>query len=113
MYKVSLYSSEGKTSPITDYLDKCSEKVRAKILRQFKYVQEYGLTPAIPNMKKLSNTTFWELRILGRDNIRIICTNLPNKEIIILHIFTKKKQKTPQKEISTALKRYFSLTNDI
>jgi len=37
---------------------------------------------------------------LGKDNIRVVCVPLPNKEVKILHVFVKKKQKTPQKELT-------------
>jgi phage-related protein len=32
--------------------------------------------------------------------------SLPSKEVKILHVFIKKQQKTPSKEINLALKRY-------
>lgn len=113
MYKVSFYTVKGDISPISDFLDSCSESLRAKILRQLKYVQEYGLTPAVPNLRKITNTSLWELRVLGRDNVRMFCINLPGKKIKVLHIFKKKKQKTPIKEIKIAVNRYSQLTNDI
>jgi len=106
MYKVSFYTPPGKISPIKEYLNSVNETVRSKILRQLRYVQEFGLTPANPSLKKFTNTPFWELRILGKDNIRVFCITLPNKEIKVLHIFVKKKQKTPAKEIAIAFKRY-------
>jgi len=106
MYRVSFYTSIGKTSPIKKFLDSCQLSLRAKILRQLKYAQEYGLNPAIPNIKKIKNTPFWELRILGKDNTRIICTSLSKKNVKVLHVFRKKKQKTPVKELNIALRRY-------
>jgi len=105
MYKVSFYAPLGKTSPIKEFLDSTMESVRSKILRQLKYVQEFGLTALVPNLRKITNTPLWELRILGKDNIRIFCASLPNKEVKILHIFSKKKQKTPQKELDLGVKR--------
>src|SRR3990167_3993301 len=105
MYKVSLYTPQEKISPIKEFLNSCQPSLRTKILRQLKYVEEYGLNPAIGNIKKITNTSLWELRILGRDNIRIICVALPNKEVKVLHIFRKKKQKTPTDELNMALKR--------
>lgn len=75
-------------------------------MRQFQYLQEFGLTPAVPNLRKITGTPLWELRTLGKDNVRIFCVSLPQKEIKVLHIFRKKKQKTPAKEINLALKRY-------
>lgn len=106
MYKTTFYTPSEKLSPIQKFLNSTNESLRAKILRQLKYVQEFGLTPCIPNLRRLTSTPLWELRILGKDNIRIICASLANKEVKILHIFSKKKQKTPLKEISLALHRY-------
>ena len=113
MYKVSFYTPFWKISPIKELLDSSKESVRSKVIRQLKYMQEYGLTPTIPNLRKITNTPLWELRILGRDNIRIICISLPNKEIKVLHIFSKKKLKTPQKEVVVALKRYQNVLQNL
>ena len=106
MYKVSFYTPIGKTSPIKKFLDSCQPNLRVKILRQLQYVQEYGLNPVIPNIKKIAKTSLWELRILGKDNVRIICTSLKRQEVKILHVFRKKKKKTPIKELNLSLKRY-------
>jgi len=114
MYKVSFYTPPGKDSPIKKFLDSCQPSLKTKAIRQLKYVEEYGLNPAIPNIKKVTGTPLWELRILGKDNIRIFCATLPKKVVKVLHIIKKKKQKTPAKEINMALKRYQEvLTFDI
>ena len=102
MYKVSFYTEKDKRSPISDFLDSCGDISRAKILRQLKYIQEFGLSPKVPNLRKVTGTSLWELRILGKDNIRIFCVNLPNREVKVLHIFKKKTKKTPLREINIA-----------
>lgn len=68
------------------------------------YAREFGMSPKIPNTKKVTGTDFWELRILGKDNIRIFCVG-KEKNIHIVHIFAKKKQKTPIKELNIAMER--------
>jgi len=57
MYKVSFYAPTGKSSPIKKFLDLCQPNLRVKILRQFKYVEEYGLNPAISNIRKITKTS--------------------------------------------------------
>lgn len=48
----------------------------------------------------------WELRVkAGTDILRIFYTFEKGKIIILLHIFIKKKQKTPIKELEIARKR--------
>ena len=106
MYKVILYTFSDGKSPIKEFLDSSDTKLRVKILRQLKYLEEFGLNFAVPNLKKFIGTHLWEIRILGKDNIRLFCVSCPQKEIKILHIFKKKTQKTPAREIKTALNRY-------
>jgi phage-related protein len=68
-------------------------------------VQEYGLQGIISHIKKLTGTPLWEIRILGGDNVRILFVTQLAKQIILLHAFVKKTNKTPAKEIGIALKR--------
>lgn len=60
----------------------------------------------IPHVKKLSDTPFWEIRILGQDNARIIYVLLIQSKILLLHGFIKKRQKTPLKELEIVYNRY-------
>lgn len=103
---VELFTREDGKSPVKEFLDSCEIRKQVKILRALKYLEEFGPTSAIPNTKKLKGTPLWELRILGKDNIRIFYAPLGKERIVVLHMFLKKKQKTPSKEIETALKRY-------
>ena len=104
-YTVVFFTLPSGKSPTLGFLSSCHSKLRTKILRQLKYVEEYGLNPAIPNIKKVTNTPLWELRILGKDNIRAFCVSLPKKKVSVLHIFKKKARKTPSREFSIALRR--------
>jgi len=57
----------------------------------------------MPHSKKISQDLY-ELRIRGRQEIRILYT-LRKHEIILLHGFRKQTRKTPRKEITTAQRR--------
>lgn len=105
------YISKSGENPVKQFIDSLVAKQQAKILRIFQYIEEYGLRIALPHIKKLINTPFWEIRILGRDNIRIIYVTLTKAGILVLHGFIKKTQKTPEKELNTALKRYKECQN--
>jgi len=69
------------------------------------HVEEYGLHAIISHVKKLSGTPIWEIRIMGGENVRILFVTEVAKQVVLLHAFYKKKQKTPTKEITTALNR--------
>lgn len=108
MYRVKYFEVDGK-SPVKEFYDSCPKSLRSKIVRQLRYIEEYGLTKANPNLKKLSGTSLWEMRILGRDSIRIICVAIINSEVVVLHMFKKKSNKTSSRDINISLKRYSSL----
>ena len=76
-------------------------------------MEEFGLTSSNPHLKKITGTPLWEVRILGKDNIRIICVVVVNREVVLLHIFKKKGGKTSSRDLNMALKRFRYLTNDI
>jgi phage-related protein len=48
----------------------------------------------------------WEMRLKGRSGIaRAVYVAAIGKRIVIVHVFTKKTEKTPRQEIEIALKR--------
>ncbi len=85
------------------YLNSVSVVEQRKIVRQLKYLQEYGLRPEVLNLKKLKGYDFWEVRILGKHNTRIFCFQ-KGKIIYILHIFRKTTLKTSQRDLHYAQK---------
>ncbi len=48
----------------------------------------------------------WEMRMRGRDGIaRAAYVTASGQRIVVLHVFQKKTQKTPRREIEIALRR--------
>jgi phage-related protein len=69
-------------------------------------IREFGPhNVGMPYIKPLGKK-LWEVRIKGRDGIaRAIYTTIVDKKLVILHVFIKKTQQTPQQAIELALKR--------
>lgn len=105
MTKVIYYTTIQGNNPTRKFIESLQESQQRKVTRILTYIKEYGLVTAIPHIKKLSSTPLWEIRILGEDNIRILYATVLIDSILLLHGFVKKSQKTPQKEINTALHR--------
>lgn len=105
-YKIYYYTSPSGDNPVKKFIDSLGKIQKAKVFRVFQIYQEYGLDLIVPHTKKVSGTPLWEIRIRGKDNIRIIYVSLTKKSILALHGFVKKKQKTAQKDLKIALKRY-------
>jgi phage-related protein len=69
-------------------------------------IKEFGpVNVGMPHIKFLGNK-LWEIRLRGRDGIaRALYTTIVGKKLVVLHVFVKKTQKTPQVVIKLALKR--------
>lgn len=106
MTKVIYYTSSSGENPVSSFLDRLNPKQQSKLIRIFKYIEIYGLQSILPHVKKMENTPLWEIRILGKDNMRVFYVMLTDQAVLALHGFIKKKQKTPVGEISLALNRY-------
>ena len=81
------------------------DKLQARYLKLTDRMLIYGPNLGEPHTKSLKNGLF-EIRMKGKEGIAraFYCTIKRNK-IYILHVFVKKTQKTPSKELKTAQKR--------
>lgn len=74
-------------------------------LRLAQLIEKYGIDLRMPHSRALGEGLF-ELRFGGRDGIgRALYCFVSNKEVVILHGFVKKTQKTPAKDIAIARAR--------
>lgn len=103
-WKIIYYISANGENPVKKFLDNYP-KAKLKALRILSHIEEFGLSYAIPHIKKLAGTPLWEIRILGRDSVRILYVVKHGKQILLLHAFIKKSNKTPSKEIDVGLAR--------
>lgn len=77
----------------------------ARYLRLTELMLEFGPNLGLPHTKAIKDGLF-ELRLKSKEGIARIffCTKI-EKRIIILHVFIKKSQKIPQKELKIAYTR--------
>lgn len=66
-------------------------------------LEKHGNSIGMPFVKKMGED-MWELRILGKQKVRILYV-VRDWKIIFLNWFIKKSQKTPKKEITKAQSR--------
>lgn len=107
-WKIIEFETIRGTRPVTEFIKKQQPQTIAKITHLIDLMEIHGSLLGMPHAKKLK-TDLYELRVRGREEIRIIY-GFKEKAIYLLHGFKKQKQKTPQKEIDTARQRYLSLT---
>ncbi len=100
------YVNNNEFNPIKQFLDSLEKKQQTKILRILEQIRGYGLQSAIPHLKKLTGLPLWEIRLLGKDNIRLLYVLEFKNTVIILHGFIKKTKRTDMRDINIALQRY-------
>ncbi|MEK7592799.1 MAG: type II toxin-antitoxin system RelE/ParE family toxin [Patescibacteria group bacterium] len=104
-WKIVYWSLPNRPSPIFTFIETLPLKAKTKLIQSFDLLIQYNIQLREPHVKKVAGTSLWELRILGQDNVRIFYVAVLEKKFLLLHGFVKKTQKTPQKEIRTALHR--------
>jgi len=108
VWNIILYESSRKEKPVGEFIKSLEKNTRAKVSHSINILSEYGPNLKMPYSKFIGSRLF-ELRIRGREEIRIFYSFLDNK-VYLLHGFKKKTQKTPQKELKLALNRLKGLT---
>ena len=87
------------------WVDKMPQGMRAYYARLAERMIIYGPNLGMPFTRSLHQGLF-ELRIKAKEGIsRAFYCTVKNNEIMMLHGFIKKTQKTPQKELKLATKR--------
>lgn len=108
VWNIILYESSRKGKPVAEFIKSLEKNTRSKVSHSINLLSGYGPNLTMPYSKFIGSKLF-ELRIRGREEIRIFYSFLDNR-IYLLHGFKKKTQKTPQKELKLALKRLKGLT---
>ena len=70
---------------------------------------QYGYPVGMPLTRVLKGTNLEEVRCKISNGIARIIFCVEDNTIVLLHAFIKKTQKTPQKELDVAIKRYKEL----
>ncbi|MEK7168894.1 MAG: type II toxin-antitoxin system RelE/ParE family toxin [Patescibacteria group bacterium] len=93
---------------VKDQIRALQKSTIAKIVHHIDLLKEQGPILPMPYSKKIIDNIY-ELRIRGNQEIRIFYT-FNKKQIYFLHLFQKKSQKTPPKELKIAIDRFNVLT---
>ena len=85
--------------------------IRASFQRIVQLIQAHGLERVREPYVKHLEGPVWEMRMKGRDGIaRATYVTAKGHRVVVVHVFAKKTQKTPRREIETALRRAKEVT---
>lgn len=101
----------GSGEKVVDKLIKKQQpQAEAKIVHVVTLLKQYGNKLGLPHSKALGSGLY-ELRIRGKEELRILYCFAPQRTIYLLHGFKKQTQQIPSKHLEIALQRMKSLTN--
>jgi len=91
---------------VKDALYAMPADIIARFIRITDMIEGYGLERMRePHVKHLQGP-LWEMRMKGKDGIaRAAYVTAAGKRVVVVHVFPKKTQKTPRREIEEALRR--------
>jgi phage-related protein len=80
--------------------------MQARLARMVQVIEQHGLLNLPRDWSKSLGGGLWELRITGKDGIaRAIYVTASGQRVVIVRVFVKKTQKTPQRELELARER--------
>lgn len=100
------WSVETLNQRVDDELLALPADMQARFFKIAELIEAKGLSGVRePHVKHLTGK-LWEMRISGRNGIaRALYQAASAQRVVVVRVFVKKTQKTPQSEIDTALER--------
>ena len=103
--KISFYQSSNGKVPVKEYLKSLESIQVAKIRNILRLLEEFGFSKPYVDTRKIKGKKYNGLYEIKIGYSRILYFLYLNNECILLHGFTKKTNKSPRRELDTALKR--------
>jgi len=104
LWEIELYESASGNQPVADFIAALKPGEQAKIARAIDLLKEYGPSIGMPYVRHMADD-LWELRVpFGGQAFRLLFF-ISGNTLVVVHAFSKKTSKAPQKELKTALAR--------
>lgn len=104
---VKTFETKSGQKPVDEFINTQDPATINKIISKINLLEQFGAKLSMPYAKKIARNLY-ELRIRGKVEVRILYSFKSDKAIL-LHIFKKKQDKIPRKEIEIAESRLSSV----
>jgi phage-related protein len=106
MVCIVAWTVEFLTDRLREELEAFPPDIVASFLRIVRLIEIDGPSRVHEPYVKHLEGPVWEMRLHGRDGIaRAAYVTIKEQRVVVVHVFRKKTQKTPRREIELALKR--------
>ena len=106
-WQIFLYQAASGRRIVREFILGLEPATQAKVERAVDLLVRHGPELGMPHSRRLTNQLF-ELRIRGKIDIRLFYGFI-GQRIYVLHVFVKKSQRLPQRELATAQQRFREL----
>lgn len=107
---IQFYKNNRGDEIVQDFIRQQDKQTKSKIVRSIDLINKYGPDLGMPHSRYIGYGIY-ELRIRGRNEVRIFyIVVVNNQEVIFIHAFKKRTQKMPHKEYIIAKDRKDILT---
>src|SRR5690349_8993194 len=104
-WTVVFYTDDDGKSPVREFLNGLDAKTKARFVWSIRRLRELNIKARAPLVKPLEGK-LWELREESQTNIyRLVYFFHSGRQIVFLHGFQKKSNKTPRQDIEIAKAR--------
>ena len=106
MRTIQFYRTSSGKCPVEEFLDSLSDKHAQKVAWVLRLVEQMDIVPQQYFKKLVGTEDLWEIRTqVGGNNYRLLGFFDGSQFLILTSGFSKKQQKTPQREIDLARQR--------
>ena len=106
MRTIRFYRTPSGRSPVEEFLDSLSDKHAQKVAWVLRLVERLDIVPQQYFKKLVGTDDLWEIRVqVGGNNYRFLGFFDGSALLVLTSGFSKKQQKTPQREIDLANQR--------
>jgi len=106
VYEIEYYKEKDRF-PVLEFMKQLPPKTMAKMIKKIDLLESNGFYLGFPSISRITGTAeLWELRTKYDQNYyRVIFFHYKKGLFVLLHAFTKKTSKIPEREIKIALNR--------
>lgn len=109
IWTILTFETNSGEKPVDEFIKKQQPQGRSKIAHNVRLLKQYGNKLGLPHSKALGRGLY-ELRIRGKEELRVFYCFVQQKTFYLLHACKKQKQQTPQKDLKIAQSRMKELT---
>ena len=107
--EIEFYKTESGREPVSEFILRLQGKQSAKVLQNIELLEKFGNELHYPYVESIKGEKYkglMELRTKAIDGVfRVFYFVVVENKAVLLHAIQKKTDKTPQKELETALAR--------